>query len=222
VTTLPRPAVYLVTDRRRLTPDARTTADELRALEALLVDALDAGVDAIQIREPDLDAAALLALVRRIVARAAGLPTGVLVNDRVDVAMAARAHGIHLRGDGFPVGEVRQLEPDWIIGRSVHGTERLDVHRAADYLLFGTVYATASKPANWPIAGIRGLEAAVSRSAVPVLAIGGITPARARDCHRAGAAGVAAIGLFLPEGRTPDALGVRRAIADLRAAMTGN
>ena len=88
-----------------------------------------------------------------------------------------------------------------------------------DYLVSGTVFATRSKPGVAPL-GAAGLSALVTAAAgVPVLAIGGITPDRMTTVQRAGAAGIAAIGLFLPAGTEPGALGVRTAIMTLRAAM---
>jgi thiamine-phosphate pyrophosphorylase len=217
VTRIHEPVICLVTDRRRLAPAARTTDEELQLLEAFVADAIEAGVDLVQLRERDLPSRLLLRTVRALTALAAGSRTVVLVNDRVDVAIAAGAAGVHLRSDGPPVDRVRALAGDRLLGRSVHVGEDLVVHGGADYLLFGTVFETTSK--EGPVAGLKGLEAATSGSRVPVLAIGGITPDRAGECRRAGAAGVAAIGVFLPEGRARGSLGVRRAVGELRAAM---
>jgi thiamine-phosphate pyrophosphorylase len=214
---LPRPCLCLVTDRRSLKPDARTVRDEIAALEALLDEAIDAGIDLIQIRERDLDAALLRDLAVRTIARTRQNATRVLVNDRADVAVAACANGVHLRGDGAASSRVRELVgPDALIGRSIHDSaETID---AADFFLFGTVFPTGSKPADIPVAGPDGLAAAARQSTVPVLAIGGVTPARARACRQAGAAGIAAIGIFLPPGRATHALGPAAAITALRTA----
>jgi thiamine-phosphate pyrophosphorylase len=220
VTVFPRPAITLVTDRRRLSPTARTARGQIAALERQLDEACSAGVDIVQIREPDLDARVLADLVRRVVGRRTG-GAWIVVNDRADVALAAGADGVHLGSRGAPVERVRALNAAWIIGRSVHEGEALAPHRTAAYLIFGSVFPTVSKPGAEP-AGLDALRVAVAGTAVPVVAIGGITPARAAECYRAGAAGVAAIGVFLPAGRTPDALGVTRAVRDLRAAMTEN
>ena len=91
----------------------------------------------------------------------------------------------------------------------------------ADYLLFGTVFPSQSKPAGTPAQGVDRLREAVQASRIPVLAIGGIDPARAGQCLAAGAAGVAGIGVFLPEGCALGAMGIRRAAEALRAAMAG-
>jgi thiamine-phosphate pyrophosphorylase len=221
VKALPRPSVSLVTARKLLSPGARTVASEVVALERWLDEAIDAGVDLIQVRERDLAAVVLGGLVSRLVERARLTPTLIVVNERTDIALATGADGVHLRSDGPAVDRVRTLRPSgWIVGRSIHRGDALDVHRRADYLLFGTVFGGGSKRSGTaPIAGIDGLRAAAAGTPLRVLAIGGITPPHARACVEAGAAGVAAIGLFLPEGRSPLALGAARAVQELRAAM---
>ncbi|HYN05782.1 MAG TPA: thiamine phosphate synthase [Vicinamibacterales bacterium] len=217
----PRPCVHLVTDRRQLAPGARTARDEVAALQSWLEEAIEAGVDVIQLRESDLDSRPLADLTRRLSERATGTRTRVLVNDRTDVALAAGAHGVHLRGNGPPVDRVRPLGPaGWTVGRSVHsaGEARSASEAGADYVLFGTMFAGGTKVAPQQLAGLDRLRDAVAMSRAPVIAIGGISPARAAMCIDAGAAGVAAISMFLPEGRSPLAMGVRRAVAALRAA----
>ena len=215
---MPSPAICLVTDRRRLAPDARTERAELAALERFLDDAVSAGVDVIQLRERDLDGCVLTELATHIVARARGSAVRVLVNDRADVALAARAHGVHLRGDGPPARRLRALSPSWIIGRSVHAADRAPEDDDASYLLFGPVYETASKPGTRP-AGLPALAGVAASSPAPVLAIGGINVARAAECRRHGAQGVAGIGIFLPPGLAPEALGPACAVRELRAAL---
>lgn len=219
--TLARPCVCLVSSRRQLSPDARTTADEVADLERWLEEAAAAGVDLIQIREPDLPGAVLCRLASVLVARTASCTVEIVVNDRADVAVAAGAHGVHLRSDGPPVPRVRTLAPydGWMIGRSIHSESEVREHERADYLLFGTVFESTSKPLGSTVAGVELLRQATAATRTPVIAIGGITPERARECVRAGAAGVAAIAVFLPEGRAPGAIGVTRAVRELRAAM---
>lgn len=223
---LPQPCLCLVTDRHRVDPGARTVRDEIAALEAWLDQAIDAGVDLIQIRERDLDAALLGRLVARTVARVGPArqaqqdrqtTTRVLVNDRADVVVAAGAHGVHLRGDGAPSSRVRELVgADALIGRSIH--DPAETTDAADFFVFGTVFRTDSKPEGARVAGLDALAEAARRSSAPVLAIGGVTPALAAACRRAGAAGIAAIGIFLPPGRANNALGPSAAVAALHAA----
>jgi len=219
VNLLPFPVLHLVTSRRRLTPDARTVLDEVAALEALIDVAVDAGVDIVQIRERDLDAAVLLGLVSRVAGRAATTRTRILVNERADVAAAAGAAGVHLPSTGVAAERMRAIEPEWIIGRSVHETDVPFAVGPCDYLLFGTVFGSESKPAASPAAGLEALRRAARTAGRPVVAIGGVTPDLARSCIDAGAAGVAAIGAFLPPGRARDAIGTAEATRAFRAAM---
>lgn len=217
---LPRPWLCLVTDRTLVAPEARTPAAGRLALERWLDEALDADLDLIQIRERDLDARALVALVRGVIARRGTRPVRLLVNERADVALAAGADGVHLRADGPAVPNVRALSPGrWMVGRSVHALDEIREHATADYLLFGTVFSGGSKGDAGRTQGLDVLARAAAASLVPLLAIGGITPERAAAVLAAGAAGVAAIGAFLPPGRHPGALGPVRAAAAFRAAM---
>jgi thiamine-phosphate pyrophosphorylase len=214
------PWLCLVSSRRALSPEARTVAEELAALERFLDQAIGAGVDLIQVREPDLEARVLERFVAGVAKRADGTGVRVVVNDRLDVALAASAAGVHLRSDGPPPVRVRDVcPPGFAIGRSVHSAaETAGLAEHVDYLLFGTVFESRSKRAGSPVAGLDELRRAVAATPAPVLAIGGITPARARACLETGAAGVAAIGVFLPEGRAAGGLGVERAVRELRAA----
>ena len=159
------------------------------------------GVSAIQIRERDLDDRDLVALVRRVLAAVGSAPARVLVNDRLDVALAAGAHGVHLRGDSIAGRRVRAIAPaGFLVGRSVHDLDEVDAAAAdgaCDYLLFGTVFPSAGKPAGHHAAGLDALREACRRSPIPVLAIGGIDPSRVPIVTQAGAAGFAAIGLFV-------------------------
>lgn len=191
--------------------------DEIKSLESWLDDAIDAGIDLIQIRERDLDGGLLAATTTRIVRRAVGTSTRVVVNDRADVAFATGAAGVHVRDDGPPVRRLQALaESEWMIGRSVHRVEALPLHATATYVIFGTIFQTLSKSLDAPVQGVDGLRAAVTATRVPVLAIGGIDVANARTCINAGARGVAAIGLFLPEGRERGAVGVFRAVREIK------
>jgi len=193
----------LVTDRRRLCPEA----DSLSAALACVVEqarrAAAAGVDLIQIRERDLEAAALAALVAEVVAVTRGSVTRVVVNDRIDVALAAGADGVHLRGDSVPVEAARRLlAAPRLVGRSVHGIEEARSASGADYLIAGTVFSSASKPGAAELLGLAGLRAIVRATPIPVLAIGGITADRIADVLATGAAGIAAIGLFIDSLKT--------------------
>jgi thiamine-phosphate diphosphorylase len=176
----------LVTDRHR-----RPVLDHCR-------DAVRAGVDLIQLREPGLEAHALLTLATRLVEMTRDTPTRVVVNDRLDVAVAAGAHGVHLRGDSIAPERARSMVPaGFLIGRSVHGAgEAVRVTRGADYCVAGTVFPTPSKPGLRQPLGLEGLEAIVRAVPLPVLAIGGVSMERIEAVAATGAAGMAAIGLF--------------------------
>lgn len=178
--------ICLVTDRRRRPPIEQAA------------EAVDAGVDLIQIRERDLDTSSLASLVLRVIEVTRGSPTRVVVNDRVDVALACGAHGVHLRADSFSASRVRTIvPPGFAIGRSVHGRdEALAVARDVDYFIAGTIFPTASKPGRVDLLGPDGLASIASAVGLPVLAIGGMTLERAADVAAAGAAGIAAVGLF--------------------------
>lgn len=210
--------ICLVTDRRRLS----TAADDIDRLVDLVAAAARAGIDMVQIRERDLDARRLTGLVRRCVDVAEGTRTKVLVNDRADVAVAAGAHGVHLRGDSMAAAAVRSLVgDDVLVGRSVHGADEARAVSGAggvDYVIFGTLYPSASKSAAHPLATHDEL-AAVCQAGVPVLAIGGITVERAAEVARAGAAGIAGISLFVPPPRTSPDRHLQTIAANLRRAF---
>lgn len=206
---LPLPIICMV---------ARTGTNGLPRLLDRVASAARAGVDLIQIREPDRDAAGLLRLARGAVRLADGLPTRVVINERLDVALAAGADGVHLRGSSYPAAAVRSLAPrPFLVGRSVHSADEAADAEAAggcDYLVFGTVFPSAGKPPDHPVAGIEALARVCARVRLPVVAIGGVTPRTAGPAYRAGAAGVAAIGIF----EQGDVAGV---VADLRLALAG-
>ncbi len=159
--------------------------------------AVDAGVDVIQVRERDLEARDLTIVVEALVAVSRGTATRVVVNDRLDVALASGADGVHLRSDSMAAADVRALAPaPFLIGRSVHSVDEATAAGAVDYLIAGTVFPTASKPAGHAVIGLDGLRAIAAATAVPVLAIGGVTLDRIEVLAGSGAGGVAAIGLF--------------------------
>jgi thiamine-phosphate pyrophosphorylase len=204
----------LVSDIRRACPAARTDRQLVTEATAWLSTAITAGIDTIQLREHELPAATLRELTRGVVSLCDGTPTTVLVNNRADVALIAGAHGVHLRDDHWPASRVRALNPAWILGRSVHDETTAQVADGVDFLVFGAVFGSDGKPAR----GVDALRDVVDASRVPVVAIGGITAENAHLATAAGAAGVAAISLFLPEGSSPGALGPAQAISRLRSA----
>jgi thiamine-phosphate diphosphorylase len=173
-------------------------------------------VTLVQIRERQLPDRALFDLTRAACDAARGTALRVVVNDRVDVALAAGAHGVHLRGSSFSAARVRAAAgEDFLIGRSIHDVdEAVEVARegGCDYLMFGTVFPSSSKPAGHRAAGIDDLRAACAGVDLPVVAIGGITRANVPQIRAAGAGGVAAITLFDDVESIPAAIrAVRRA-----------
>lgn len=189
--------LHLVTDRRRLAP-AAAPSDATACVVEQARFAIDAGIDVIQVRERDLDVRDLMALVVQVVALARGSRTRVVVNERLDVALAAGADGVHLPARALPASEARRLAPPgFLVGRSVHSLEEASVSEGADYLVAGTVWPSASKPGRTKLLGVEGMAAIVRASTVPVLGIGGITLGRVREIVDAGVAGIAAIGLFV-------------------------
>jgi thiamine-phosphate pyrophosphorylase len=212
------PLICLVTDRRRLAPESSLEAQLDRLVEQA-AEAGKAGVDLVQLRERDLEAATLTGLARRVIHAAA--PAKVLLNDRGDVALAAGAHGVHLRGDSFDADRLRAIAPaGWLIGRSIHSAEEAKAAgRAVDYLVFGSIYPTVSKPGA-PPAGLAELKKVAAAADVPVLAIGGITLSRLPEVAAAGAAGVAGIELFLPPAAGfPGRPGIALAVQTIRATF---
>ncbi len=179
--------LIVITDRALAAP--RTVADVVRA-------ALDAGAPTIQLRDKKAGAAALLDEARGLRRVTDEFGALLIVNDRLDVALAAGADGVHLGPDDLPVGAVRPaVPPGFILGYSTD--DPVDATRAAaegaDYLGCGAVYATGSKADAGDVIGLERLDRVSGAVAVPVVAIGGITPARAREVADTRAAGVAVI-----------------------------
>ena len=181
-----------------ITPVVRNSQEEAPLLERIDA-AARAGVALIQIRQTEMDGGALSSLVRRAVEIVQGTGARILVNDRVDVALAAGAHGVHLRGVSVPASRVRALAPEgFVIGRSVRSPEEASdaaLSEGLDFLMFGTVFESGSKP-GMAAAGTTRFAATCQSTALPVLGVGGMIPSRLHEVAAAGAAGFAAIGLF--------------------------
>ncbi len=160
--------------------------------------ALLAGVDFVQLRRRSLSARELEALAKRLVALSPRAEGRILVNGRLDVALSARAAGVHLPADGLPVAEVKKVAPaGFVVSRSTHTRE--DVERAhregASFVVFGPIFPTSSKPGH-PGVGLDGLREVVSSVGIPVYALGGVTPERVSRIGDTGAHGVAGISVF--------------------------
>jgi thiamine-phosphate pyrophosphorylase len=200
----------LITDRHRAGGEAAQVARVAAAARA--------GVHLVQVRERDLDGGALLDFVRECLDAVHATRTRVLVNDRLDVALAAGAHGVHLRSDSLAAPRARAITPPgFLVGRSVHTREEAEAVAAGgglDYLMFGTVFPTGSKSGR-TAAGAQVLADVVRATTLPVLAVGGVTAETASEAGRAGAAGFAAIGMFT----LADDDGLKRAIASAAQAF---
>ena len=194
----------LVTDRS-LTPDHGAMPH--RDLVAVVGACVAAGLPAVQLREKDLGALELAALARRVRAVTAGR-AWLIVNDRVDIALAAGADGVQRTSTSLPILDIRAIAGSRLrIGASTHSREdALDAEAAgADWLVFGPVYDTASKRRYGAPQGVKTLEAVTRAVRLPVVAIGGITPSRVAEVREAGAHGVAVISAILAAPSPADA-----------------
>jgi thiamine-phosphate pyrophosphorylase len=179
--------LYLVTDRRLCAA---------KGVERVVLDAVAGGVTMVQLRDDLTPTVELIGLARRLVGLLA--PTGVplLVNNRIEVAEAARAAGIHVgQTDASPAEARGRLGPAAIVGLSITAPEQLAAVPAdgVDYLGVGPVFATATKADAAPSMGLGGLAAIRAGTALPIVAIGGINRANVADVIAAGADGVAVV-----------------------------
>ena len=171
-----------------------------RPLVPLLQQIVNAVAPAIQLRERDLSARELVTLAREVQAVTASRGAQLLINDRIDVALALEEVGVHLRSNSLPVSVARQmLGPQRLLGLSVHSVEEgLSAQsQGADYIVLGPIYETPTKQMYGPPLGIHTLEKACELIRIPIFGIGGVTAARAREMRRAGAFGAAVITAIL-------------------------
>lgn len=190
-----------ISDRRRCPVPVEAWCRELVA----------AGVDALQLREKDLDDRALYELAVRL-RELAPPPFRLLVNGRADLALAAGADGVHLPSSGVSVAALRQrFGKRLLIGRSTHRAEEIDRAReeGADYVTFGPVWATPGKERYGPPAGSEALRAACGRG-LPVLALGGLSRERLSAAAASGATGAAGIRLFFESEALPELVATAR------------
>jgi len=207
--TIDRPVFCYVTDRRSL--PLATSGDAQHLLLESVERAAAAGTDWIQLREKDYSGREWEELLGEALLRAkrANPATRILVNDRMDLALACGAGGVHLSENGLPVVDACRLRDDYfsrhggddnfLIGVSCHtlGSALSAARAGADYIYFSPIFFTPSKANYGPPQGV-GKLGQICRAVVPVpvIAIGGITPENAKECFAAGATGVAAIRMF--------------------------
>jgi thiamine-phosphate pyrophosphorylase len=194
------PLLCYITGRRLFSGNEE---EQKRRVLAKIAECAAAQVDYIQLREKDLSVRALEELARSAVALLPnGSRTKLLINSRTDVALASGAHGVHLPANDLPASEVRaifgrigNIHP--VIGVSTHSVDEIPYAEAhgADFALFGPVF---EKDGNAVSDGLEKLKQVCNRSdrAMPILAVGGVTPESARRCLAAGADGIAAIRMF--------------------------
>ncbi|HME01077.1 MAG TPA: thiamine phosphate synthase [Terriglobia bacterium] len=179
-----------ITDRHALEP---------LPLLSRVLEAIGAGIDLVQVREKDLATRPLLALVQAAVEAARDRRTQVIVNDRLDVALAGGAAGVHLGTQSMPARAVREhVPPGFLVGVSCHSLQDALAAEAdgADYVVLGPVFETLSKLRYGPPLGLEELREAAAQVKIPVLALGGVTVGRVPECLSAGASGIAGISIF--------------------------
>ena len=203
--------LLLVTDRQQT---------KGRPLVSVLAQALKAGRPSIQLRERDLCAKELLALADEIQQLTGPRGVQLVINDRLDVALSLEGAGVHLRSNSLPVSVARRLiGPRRVLGASVHSVkEAVEADASgADYIVLGPIYHTPSKQRYGPPLGLSALEGAARAVRVPIVGIGGVTAARARDMRLAGAFGVAVVTAVLS---ADDVEGATRALLDAVASVS--
>ncbi len=205
------PAVYVVLDR---------TAARGRDLEEILVAAIAGGCRMVQLREKDWPSGRLLPLAQRLAQRCREADATFVVNDRVDLALACYADGVHLGQDDLPPRAARPLlRPGMILGRSTHSVEQALAAQddGADYIAVGSMFPTGTKP-DFQLVGPELVRSLRARVRVPLVGIGGITAANARLVAEAGADGVAVISAVCAAADPADA--VRSLLSAVRAGRT--
>ncbi len=188
-----------------------------RDLVVLVREAVRGGVTAVQLRAKGLGTREFLKLAIRMADVLKGRSIPFIINDRVDIALACRADGVHLGQDDMPADKARELlGRSKIIGISVNTMKeaRAAGRLGADYLGLGPVYETSTKDTGLPAVGPAGVVRMQERIGIPIIAIGGINMGNAAGIMRSGAAGIAVVSAILG---APDA---RQAAADLKKVLS--
>lgn len=184
--------------QRRLLSYMITGDRDATSLLKQIETAVAGGVDYVQLRRKKDSTRELEALAFTIARRFPQARSRILVNDRLDVALAAGLGGVHLPADGLPVGAVRSLAPEgFLVACSTHDREEATrrANEGASFLVYGPVFPTSSKPGH-PGVGLAALAEVAASVSVPVFALGGIFPDRIGLVGASGAAGVAGISAF--------------------------
>lgn len=181
------PRLYVIADTEAAHAGC---GDVVRACQA----AADAGAQLFQVRHKTATAAAQFDLAERLTRALAGYNVTLLVNDRADIALSLGCDGVHRPQSGIPVRAVRRVLEQRLIATSCHTAAELLTADAegADFVTFGPVFETASKPGA-RLAGIDGVSAASKLVGTPLFALGGVTPDHVASCLRAGAYGIAVL-----------------------------
>ncbi|MEN3333643.1 MAG: thiamine-phosphate pyrophosphorylase [Blastocatellia bacterium] len=194
------PLVYLITDRQMLPRQSRSP--EPTELIDFLTAALAAGVDLIQLRERDLPARAVLTIADALAPLAEQTGAAILINDRADLAACA-CTGVHLTTRSLKADAIRRaFGAHMLIGASTHNLAeaRAAASEGADFIVFGPVFETESKKAYGSPVGLAALQEVAEQMTIPVIALGGIKPNNFHHTLAAGAAGIAAISMFVEAG----------------------
>jgi thiamine-phosphate pyrophosphorylase len=185
--------LLVITDRKECRP---------KPLEEVIKAACLNGVKAFQFREKDLPEGDLLLLVQKLKRLTSKCRAKLIINDRLDIALLSKADGMHSPENGILPKQVKQFSKNLIIGKSTHSLKSvLDAQRKGyDYIIFGPVFRTKSKIKYGKPKGLKELKRVCDEVKIPVFAVGGINPERAKKCIEAGAHGAAVIGAVMKSG----------------------
>ena len=186
------PKLYLITDRKQLPAG--------KSLLEMLEECLRAGVEMVQLREKDLSAAELYPLAKDLRALTSAYHSRLLINDRVDLAQAVAADGVHLGSRSLPPRVARRiLGPEALIGVSTHSPAEIKQaqQEGADFVTYGPVFFTASKACYGPPVGLTALQSICTSDSCPVYALGGVNASNLTATLNAGAYGIAVISALL-------------------------